>query len=54
MASFPGAKVHRVKRTRLSKGQHVLMPPVTITATASTTTITLTFPCPSSSAATSR
>ena len=46
MASFPGAKTHRVKRTKLSKGQHVQIPPVTITATASTTTITLTFSVP--------
>jgi len=43
MASFPGSKVHRVSRTKLGKGQHVQLAPVTITATASTTTITLTF-----------
>ncbi len=46
MASYPGAKVHRVKRTKLSKGQHVQIAPVTVTATASTTTITLTFSVP--------
>jgi hypothetical protein len=46
MASFPTAKVHRVSRRKLGKGQHVQLPPVTITATASTTTITLTFSQP--------
>ncbi len=46
MASFPGAKIHRVSRRTLGKGQHVQLPPVTITATASTTTITLTFSAP--------
>ncbi len=46
MASYPGTKVHRAKRTKLSKGQHVQLPPVTITATASTVTITLTFSVP--------
>ena len=46
MASFPSAKVHRVSRTKLGKGQHVQLPPVTIAATASTTTITLTFSVP--------
>ena len=46
MASFPGAKVHRMSRRKLGKGQHVQIPPCTITATASTVTITLNFSVP--------
>ena len=46
MASFPGAKVHRVKRTKLGKGQHVQLPPVTVTVTSATATATLTFSVP--------
>lgn len=46
MASFPGAKVHRVSRRQLGRGQHVQFPPATVTASASTTTVTLTFSQP--------
>jgi hypothetical protein len=43
MASYPSAKVHRVSRRKLGRGQHVQLPSVTITATVSTVTVTLTF-----------
>lgn len=43
MASYPGAKVHRVSRRKLGRGQHVQLPSATVTAAASTTTVTLTF-----------
>ena len=46
MASFPSAKVHRVSRTKLGKGQHVQIPFVTVTVTAATNTATLTFSGP--------
>ena len=43
MASYPGAKVHRVSRRKLGRGQHVQLPSATVTAAAVTTTVTLTF-----------
>lgn len=43
MASYPSAKVHRVSRRKLGRGQHVQVPPVTIVPTVATTTVTLTF-----------
>lgn len=46
MASFPGAKVHRVSRRKLGRGQHAAAPPVTITMSSSTSTVTLTFSVP--------
>ena len=46
MASYPGAKVHRVSRRKLGKGQHVHVPAATVTATAETTTVTLVFSVP--------
>jgi len=46
MASFPGAKVHRVSRRQLGKGQHIQLPPVTVSVTAATDTATLTFSVP--------
>lgn len=47
MASFPGAKVHRVSRRQLGRGQHVQAAPVVATPVATTTTvvITLSVPC---------
>lgn len=47
MASYPGAKVHRVSRRNLGRGQHVQQPPVVATPVATTTTvvITLSVPC---------
>jgi hypothetical protein len=46
MASYPGAKVHRVGRRTLGRGQHVQVPSVVITPTVGTTVITLTFGVP--------
>lgn len=46
MASYPGAKVHRVGRRSLGRGQHVQVPSVIITPTVSTVTVTLTFSVP--------
>ena len=46
MASFPGAKVHRVSRRRLGRGQSVQRPGATVTAAATTVTVTLTFDVP--------
>ena len=46
MASFPGAKVHRVSRRRLGKGQMPTRPAASITPTVSTVTVTLTFNVP--------
>jgi hypothetical protein len=47
MASFPGAKVHRVSRRKLGRGQHTQLSPVTavVTDATDTATITLSEPC---------
>ena len=46
MASYPGAKVHRVNRRKLGRGQSVPRAGTTVALTASTTTVTLTFASP--------
>ena len=46
MASYPSAKVHRVNRRKLGRGQHIQIAPTTVTASASTVTVTLTFAVP--------
>jgi len=46
MASYPGAKVHRVSRRKLGRGQHVQAPAVIATPTASTVTVTINFNVP--------
>lgn len=46
MASYPGAKVHRVSRRKLGRGQSVPVPAANVTATAATTTVTLVFDKP--------
>ena len=43
MASFPGAKVHRVSRRKLGRGQHVQVPAATVVVTSAADTATLTF-----------
>lgn len=46
MASFPSAKVHRVSRRKLGRGQHPPLPMASVTVTDSTVTVTLTFNVP--------
>lgn len=46
MASFPGAKVHRVNRRKLGRGQHPVLPSATVAVTSSSDTATLTFSQP--------
>jgi hypothetical protein len=46
MASYPSAKVHRVSRRQLGRGQHVQVAQATVSASASTVTVTLTFNVP--------
>lgn len=46
MASFPSAKVHRVDRRKLGRGQFPSRPGATVTATGSVDTATLTFSVP--------
>lgn len=46
MATYPGAKVHRVNRRKLGKGQVATVPQLNATLTASTTTLTLSFSSP--------
>lgn len=46
MASYPSAKVHRVSRRKLGRGQHVQLPSATVTGAAATVTVTLTFSVP--------
>jgi hypothetical protein len=47
MASFPGAKIHRNSKTRLSRGQSFQQLPtqITLSATGMTVTITFSLPC---------
>jgi hypothetical protein len=46
MPSYPSAKVHRVSRRQLGRGQHVQLPQAAIVATVATVTVTLTFSVP--------
>jgi hypothetical protein len=46
MATFPGAKVHRINRRKLGKGQTPTGGSVTVALTNATTTLTLTFSGP--------
>lgn len=44
--SFPSAKVHRVSRRQLGRGQHVQQPAVVAVPVATTTTVVITFGVP--------
>lgn len=46
MATFPTAKVHRVSRRNLGRGQHVQLPLVTCAVTSAADHATLTFSQP--------
>lgn len=46
MASFPGAKVHRVSRRKLGRGQSTQFPAATVTPVAATAVVTCTFSQP--------
>lgn len=44
--SYPGAKVHRVSRRKLGRGQVPSVPTFTVALSVATTTLTLTFSSP--------